>query len=337
MERIKVVGKKNVKGQDILLFRLTNSSGNYVEILTLGATIVSVVVPDRTGKHKNIVLRYPAIESYAKDTYYLGSTIGRVANRIRNASFYMDGILYELDKNDGGNHCNHGGYHGLNRHCFESSVEGESLVLRCESPDGEGGFPGHIRVEVMYRFTDENELVVDYRGKTDRKTPLNLTNHAYFNLSNQETIWDHQLQIFTDQYLEMDGDFLPTGRTGSVVNTFFDFRRPVSVGKWIDKKREHIRGYNSYFTGWCKKEDLSVMAMVSAPDSGIYLRVKSSMPGILFYTGDYLSNPFRSWQGLCLEAQYPPDGLNQPDFDAKIIHPHELYSERIVYQLGLLN
>ncbi len=237
-----------IDGQAIHLFRLINKSGLSVEIISYGATIKSINIPDENGKTENIILGYYKLEGYLSDNNYLGATIGRYANRISNASFVMDGKSYSLDKNDGTN-CNHGGFSGFNKKVFECKIKEGKLFMIAGSLDGESGFPGSITLTVTYQLTDKDELFIDYHVSTDKKTPANITNHAYFNLSGEETILNHQLRIESDRVLESDNDFLPTGAIIDVENSpDLDFREFKVIGENMNLKNEKMKGYNSYFT-----------------------------------------------------------------------------------------
>lgn len=315
-------------GQEIALFRISNSSGAYIELTNIGAGIVSAVVPDKKGVLSNVVLRYDKLKDYLSDTFYMGGTIGRVSNRISNACFSMDGIAYHLDKNDGEN-SNHGGYNGLNGKVFNYQIGNESVTFHTESPDGESGFPGNLKLWVIYSFSDNNDLRIEYRTLSDKKTPVNLTNHTYFNLSGKKnTILGNQLRINAEKYLETDDSFLPTGQILNIRNSAFDFSDYKTIREMLLLKKDNLEGYNAYFVRQQKKDAL---ASVIAPISGRILDVYSTMPGVLFYTGDFLSGQFLPFQGLCLEAQYYPDAMNHPDFVSNILEHGEEKNDIIVY------
>lgn len=315
-------------GQEIALFRISNSSGAFAEFTNIGASIVSIVVPDKKGILSNVVLHYDNLEDYLSDIFYLGGTIGRISNRISDACFSMDGRVYHLDKNDGKN-SNHGGYHGLNRKIFDYHINNESVTFYTESPDGEGGFPGNLKLRVTYFFSGDNELKIEYSALSDKRTPINFTNHAYFNLSGKKnTILDNQLKVNAEKYLETNEEFLPTGQVLDIQGSAFDFSNYKAIHEMASLKKDNLEGYNAYFIRQDKKD---VLASIADPISGRTLDVYSSMPGILFYTGDFLSNQFLPFQGFCLEAQYYPDGVNHPHFKVNILAPDEEYTDVIVY------
>lgn len=316
------------EGQEIALFRISNSSGAYAEVTNIGASVVSIVVPDKKGVLSNVVLRYNKLEDYLSDTFYLGGTIGRFSNRISNACFSMDGIVYHLDKNDGKN-SNHGGHSGLNRKIFDYHINNESVTFYTESPDGEGGFPGNLKLRVTYSFSDNNDLQIEYKALSDKRTPVNFTNHSYFNLSGKkDIILENQLKVNAEKYLETNDEFLPTGRMLDIQNTAFDFSDYKTIQEMALLKKDNLEGYNAYFI---TNNDDKPMASVNDIDSGRIMDVYSSMPGILFYTGDFLSDQFLPFQGLCLEAQYYPDAMNQPGFEANILELDKEKTDTIIY------
>lgn len=310
-------------GSDILLFKLQNKTGSYAEVCNYGATLISLVVPDATGEMNNIILNYPDIEDYFTDTSYIGSTIGRFANRIANARFELDGKTYLLDTNDGEN-SNHGGYKGFNSQVFSSEIKADSLVLSYISQDGEGGFPGTLRFSVDYSFSDENQLKIEYKACADKKTVFNPTCHAYFNLSGKnELVLSHELKVFADYYLESKDDFIPTGVIKPVKDSAFDFKEFREIQSLMPLKNEVLPGYNTYFIG-NSEATMKHLASLHERKSGITVDVFSTMPGLQIYTGDYLSNPHRPLSGICLEAQFYPDGPNHPHFDTCILNAGEI-------------
>ncbi|NDW08586.1 aldose epimerase family protein [Dysgonomonas sp. 520] len=321
----------SINGKDIFLFRIQNESGAYVEVLNYGATLVSFVVPDKSGNLENIILNYNNIEDYFTDNSYIGSTVGRFANRIGGAQFELNGIKYSLDRNDG-NNCNHGGYSGFNSKVFDWKVENEKLILSCESLDGEGGFPGNLKFSVIYSFSAENSLYIEYKAVSDTETVFNPTNHAYFNLSaGRENILNHELKVFSESYLETDDEFIPTGKVLPIGGSAFDFRRGRRISEMMPLKTEILQGYNTYFIGNSDKQVLKHLASLSEEESGRYVDVYSTMPGVQVYTGDYLPEPFT---GVCLEAQFYPDGPNHPHFETCMLKPDTETVQIIVIDAG---
>jgi len=311
-----------IDGQAVYLFRLVNNRGTSVEIISYGATIKSIYITDEKEIIKNILLGYDTLEDYLSDNNYIGATIGRYANRISNASFSIDGKTYFLDKNDG-NNCNHGGFCGFNKKLFSHKIEKDKLVLFVESADGEAGFPGNMFMTVSYSLSEENELKIDYTVTADRTTPVNITNHSYFNLSGEKDILKHQLKIESDSYLESDKQFLPTGRILRMEdNPGLDFRSFSEIGK----------NYNSYFIAREKNDKLKKLATLRGVRSGVSLEVYSTMPGIMIYTGDYLSGNHLPFSGISLEAHGFPDSPNRPEFPQSVATPHKAWQETIVYR-----
>lgn len=322
------------KEKPIVLFRLTNSSDAYVEILNYGATVVSVVVPDKDGKLDNIVLHYNDPNDYCSDIFYLGATIGRVANRISDAKFTLEGCTYHLDKNDG-NNSNHGGYAGFNHKIFDYQIKESSILLSTTSDDGEGEFPGNLEFSVEYTFSDKNELHIEYTASSDKATPINFTNHSYFNLSGKgDTILSDRLKVNAHEYLESDNHFLPTGRICPVENTAFDFRDYKKIELMLPLKSDNLQGYNAFFVKDVSYNLNEPLASLLNIDSGRTFDLYTSMPGVLVYTGDFLSGKFKPFEGICLEAQYHPDFVNQAHFKQNILQPNETRTDTITYRFG---
>ncbi|NDV64270.1 aldose epimerase family protein [Bacteroides sp. 224] len=327
-----IIISTQTKRENIFLFRITNFTGAYVEISNYGASIVSVVVPDQHNKLENIVLRYNNLEDYLSDPYYMGATIGRVANRISNAQFTLNRQTFQLDKNVG-NNSNHGGYNGFHQKIFDYTISGEELTLYTISKDKEGGFPGEVNFSVTYSFSDCNELCITYRAESNQPTPINFTNHAYFNLGgSNKSILEDLLWVNTKQYLETNAEFLPTGKTCSTVGTAFDFGSYKKIKSMMPLKQDNLQGYNAYFMkDKDYKEDLP-LASIRNEQSGRIIDLYTTIPGVLVYTGDFLSDPFIPFGGICLEAQFPPDGVNQSSFMSNILHPGKIKTDTIKYR-----
>lgn len=311
-------------------FRLENESGAYIEVCNYGASLVSVVVPDKYGKLENVILSYKNIGDYLNDSFYLGSTVGRVANRITNAQFALDGIVYNLDKNDGAN-SNHGGFKGFNRQFFEIKREDNQIICSYLSKDGEGGFTGNLKLTVTYLFSEKNDLSIEYRAVCDKKTLFNPTGHAYFNLtSGKVDVLGHELKVYADSYLESDNQFLPTGNILPLKETAFDFSDYFDFMQKMLTKNEEIPGYNTYFIS-DSAENLKLLASLREETSGRQVDIYSDMPGIMVYTGDYLSEPFKPYLGVALEPQIYPDAPNHPNFVSCIIEADEEIVHTVKY------
>ena len=321
-----------VGGKAVYLFRFVNDPGTNIEIISYGAIIKSIKRPDKKGKIQDIVLGYGTLEDYLSDNNYIGATIGRYANRISDASFSIDGKTYFLDKNDGDN-CNHGGFSGFNKKLFDYKIEKDKLILSVESADGEGGFPGNMMLTITYQLAGKNELFIDYDVSADKKTPVNITNHSYFNLSGEKTILKHRLKIESDRVLEFDNNFLPTGNGVDVSNNpGFDFRRFRVIAENMNLKREKMIGYNSYFIAREKNDVLKKLVTLRSEKSDSGVEVFSTMPGVMIYTGDFLSGSHRPFSGISLEAHYYPNSPNHHHFPEKFCECDRNWKETIMYR-----
>ena len=324
-------------GKDIFLFRLENDRGAYVEITNYGATLVSVVVPDCKGEMGNVVLSYPSLEGYLHDKCYIGSTVGRFANRIGNATFTLEGVRYWLDKNDNTN-TNHGGFNGFHSKVFDFVVEGDKVYLTLLSPDNEGGFPGNMKLHVTYSWSRSNELFIEYKATSDRKTIGNFTNHAYFDLGGDgEKIFDHELTIPASRILETDEGYIPTGKVIPAGDRQF---KSNEVNEKMDLTGSRIKGLNTYYI---LDENYSGAACrLVHPRSGRKLEVFTSYPGVQVYTGDYLHStmmsdrgaPHEPFDGLCLECQFYPDSPNHDHFPSTVISAGDIFNHSIVYRFS---
>lgn len=328
-------------GEVIYLFRLENETGSYVEITNYGAAIVSVVVPDRYGQSGHVVLGFPQLSDYLNDDCYLGSTIGRYANRISNASFELNGESYYLEANDGVN-ANHGGLQGYNKRVFGAEIKENSLIMSLKSEDGDGGFPGNLELEVLYNWHHDNTLSIAYEAISDQDTPANFTNHAYFNLTGfSTTILEHKLSLSATKLAEASSDYLPTGRIIEAGPVNFH----NAVKESVKNTGDHITGVNAYYI----LDDQLVagngyVAELRDERSGRSLKVMTSYPGLFVYTGDFLaSKQLNHYQekcmpfgGLCLECQHYPDSINRPEFPQAITGPRRPYHEFITFKFGLI-
>ncbi len=333
-------------GSPVTEYTLASPSGLEVKVLDYGATIISVRVPDRDGKVDNVVLRLDSLEDYVKGHPLLGSVVGRYANRISEAKFVLDGREHRLTRNSGRHHI-HGGNAGFHRALFRAEVlperEGVGIRLRHTSPDGEDGYPGKLEVEVTYKVTDENELRMEYSARTDRPTHVNLTNHAYWNLSGAGSgdILDHVLTLQASFYLPTDAETIPTGEIRSVAGTPMDFRTPTAIGARIDSVEN--RNYDHCYVA-DKKEpgELSFFARLVDPKSGRCMEVYTTEPGAQLYTAKWLSDRLRHagksygpYHGVCLETQHFPDTPNRPHFPSTVLRPGETYRQVTVHRFSV--
>ena len=324
-------------GSDIYLFKLVNDSGAYVELSNYGATIVSIVVPDRNDNLISVALGFPSFEGYGQDESYIGSTIGRFANRIGGGSFVLNGKRFSLDRNDGQN-SNHSGKAGFHAKVFSFQTGTDTITFWLSSSDGEGGFPGNVQFEVKYSWNNENELSIVYTATTDQTTVMNFTNHAYFNLEGEGNILDHNLTVFADTMLEADSSYIPTGTI-----------RKADVASGVEKSiQERIKinggsGLNSYYLFNTQRNNHEMVCQLKNETSGIQLRVFTSLPGVQLYSGDYLMSkhaghngkPYKSLQGLCLECQFPPDSPNHANFLSTVVDAGSEFNHYILYKFDV--
>lgn len=275
---------------------------------------MSLLVPDRNGRQANVVLGFDSPEGYRDNPRYLGAIIGRYANRIANARFTLDGKTYRLAANNGSNHL-HGGRTGFDKVVWRAACGASTLELSYTSPDGEEGYPGTVDVRVTYTLTDRNELVVDYCATTDKATPINLTQHSYFNLAGDGDVSDHLLQIDADAISGVDENLIPTGVTAPVAGTPFDFRTLTRIGDRRDGNYDH----NFVLNGGVR---------VVEPKSGRMLALRTTEPGMQLYTGYK--------RGVCLETQHFPDSPNRAGFPSTILRPGAEYRSRTAFTFGIL-
>lgn len=324
------------QGKEVFLFRIQQENGSFAEFTNYGATLVTVVVPDRFGEMGNVILGFDSFEGYLQDRCYIGSTVGRFANRISNAGFVLDGETFVLEKNDG-NHTNHGGLNGFHNQVFNFDILNHEIRFTLHSQDGEGGYPGNLDFTVNYSFSSNNQLCIQYSAQTDRKTIVNFTSHAYFNLNSKTTgIAEHQLRIAADTILEADADYLPTGQIIPAGDITFK-------GQEIEKclAAAGLNGINTFYIFDARNPDEKVAAL-SDPVSGRKLEVYTSYPGLMLYTGDYLSSilpghqtlPYQPFDGLCLECQSFPDSPNHTHFPSTVLNPGEQYQQYIYFKFS---
>ena len=280
---------------------------------------MSLLAPDRHGRVANVVIGFDTAQAYRPNPRYLGAIVGRCANRIGNARFTLDGTTYRLAANVGTNHL-HGGVKGFDQRVWRAASGASELELRYRSPDGEEGYPGTLDVRVTYTLTERNELLVEYFATTDKATPVNLTQHSYFNLAGAGDVLGHVLQIDADAITPVDENLIPTGEIMPVAGTEFDFRSPMAIGA----RRGGLYDHNFVL----RREGGGGSARVIEPVSGRTLTVRTTEPAVQLYTG------YRP--GLCLETQHFPDAPNRPDFPSTIVRPGESYDSRTVFEFGIL-
>jgi aldose 1-epimerase len=346
-----LAGCASVKVSDfdsIQEYTLANKNGMVVKLTNYGATITAIRVPDRDGNFADVALGYGSVEEYinAVNRPYFGCVAGRYANRIAKGKFTLDGIEYELATNNGDNHL-HGGNMGFDKVVWKARVLDNGVELSYLAKDGEEGYPGNLQVTVTYILTDDNEIFMHYKAVTDKATPVNLTNHTYFNLAGEGsgTINSHVLQLKASRFTPVDEGLIPTGELRQVDGTTFDFRAPKAIGKDLNAEDEQLRIGKGYDHNWVldrKGSGLETAAVLYEPGSGRVLEVITEEPAIQFYGGNFLDGrltgksgrPYNHRNGLCLETQHYPDSPNRPEWPSTILRPGEEYSTTTVYKFS---
>jgi aldose 1-epimerase len=342
-------------GERVHAFTMTNARGLEMRVLDYGGIIVSLSTPDRAGKLADIVLGFDDLQGYVKSSPYFGAITGRYANRIAKGRFTLDGTTYKLAVNNGPNAL-HGGLKGFDKVVWQVEPSADSndvrLVLRYTSNDGEEGYPGTLHATVVYTLSDSNRLAIDYEATTDKPTPVNLTNHSYFNLAGEGsgTVLGHVVTIDADRYVPVDSTFIPTGDLASVAGTPFDFRKPMAIGARIDQPDQQLtngKGYDHTFVLNHPQGSAGLVhaAHVVDPTSGRTLDVATTEPGVQFYTGNFLDgkvagkngHAYPRRGGFCLETHHFPDSPNEPQFPSTILRPGDTYRSRTVFTFGVDN
>jgi len=338
-------------GTAIGIFTLKNSHGMEVRTIPYGAIIVSIRVPDRAGRLDDVVIGHDRLEGYLTASRFFGAVVGRYGNRIAKGRFTLDGRTYELAVNNGPNHL-HGGVKGFDKVVWQaepfSTAAGSGIRYRYVSADGEEGYPGRLDVRVTYTLTERNQIVVEYVATTDKATPINLTQHSYFNLAGDgvRDVLDHVVQINADRYTPVDATKIPTGEFAPVAGTPFDFRTPVRIGGHIADDHPQIAiggGYDHNFVLTRTGGGLLWAARVFEPSTGRTLTVTTTEPGLQLNTANALDGSitgkaghvYRARYGLCLETQHFPDSPNQPAFPSTILRPGETLRSRTEFEFGV--
>lgn len=336
-------------GDSVELFTLTNANGVALRAMTYGGIIVSLTVPDRDGTPGDIVLGYDSLAGYLRSSPYFGAIVGRYANRIARGTFTLDGTTHHLAINNPPNAL-HGGLRGFDKVVWEgepfSDARGAGVILRHTSPDGDEGYPGTVTVQVTYTLTDSNDVVIDYEATTDKATPINLSQHSYFNLAGSGSILDHELMIAADSFTPIDSTFIPTGVIAPVAGTPFDFRAPHRIGERIDADNEQLRfagGYDHNFVLNRAGTGLALAARLSDSASGRVLEVRTDQPGLQFYSGNFLDGTitgkrgvvYTHRSGLALESQHFPDSPNHPRFPSTLLEPGQQFHSRTLWHFGI--
>jgi aldose 1-epimerase len=338
-------------GTPVDLYTLGGEGGLRAQIMTYGGTIVALDVPDRSGTRANVVLSLPSLEHYLAQDAYLGALVGRYANRIGGASFTLDGRQYQLSKNDGGN-CLHGGRIGFNKAVWDVIDRADQpeprLALRHVSPDGDQGFPGTLMLDVTYTVCGGSALRIDYRAETDGPTVVNFTNHAYFDLSGGASadVLDHEVTIAAEQFTPVNAQLIPTGEMRLVEDTPFDFREPHAIGARIGERDDQLiaaLGYDHNFVlNPPANGEPRFAARARDPRSGRILEVRTTQPGVQFYSGNHLDGTlcgpngevYGRHAGFAFETQHFPDSPNQPAFPSTMLRPGERFASTTEYRFA---
>ncbi len=340
---------KTTQGKAVEVYTLTNDTGLVAKIMARGATLVELLVQDKDGKVADVLNGFDDVSGYeSEDNQYFGTTTGRVCNRIGDASFALDGKTYELAKNDGNNHLHGGAERSLDKVVWKASPyaseSGQGVRFNYTSPDGEEGYPGNLKITVNYFLPkDRNSLRIGYRATTDKPTPVNLTNHAYFNLGGHgsDTVLDHELKLFARQYTPTDEELIPTGEIADVQGTPLDFRQPHRIGDRIEKlTNTGAKGYDHNFVlnDLAEGQTMRNAAQLKDPVSGRVLTIRTTEPGVQFYSGNFLhgqegkdGKTYAHRSACCLETQHFPDAVHHENFPSIILQPGETFESTTVY------
>lgn len=329
-------------GREVYIYSIENKNGMVLELLTYGATIQSIKIPSASGEMLDVAVGFDTLDGHENYSDYQGVTVGRYANRIQNAQFKINGKKYSVEANEKGKTCLHGGGE-FSKAIWDAVTDTDnSIVMSYTSPDGSCGFPGEMKTKVRFTLTDDNEIVINYTAICSADTPINLTNHTYFNLKGKAgtDILSHELKIDADSYTPTDCDSIPTGEIRSVQGTAFDFSESKPIGRDIladDEQLIMCRGYDHNF---CLNETAGAVITASEKETGITMKVYTDMPGVQLYTGNFLDGsvigkggkPLCRHAGFCLETQFYPDTPNQPSFPQCNFRAGEIFRSMTVYK-----
>lgn len=340
---------RDLDGNTVRLFTISNSNGLTAKITNFGAVLVSLLVPDKNGKIDDVVLGFDTLEKYFNnDVCYFGSTVGRNSNRIKNANFVLNGVTYNLDKNERGKNDLHSGFRPYNNRLWDYSIneENNSVSFTLLSPDMDQGFPGEFNISVTYSLDNDNNLKIEYTGISSKDTIANMTNHSYFNLSghNSGTAINQELYINANKYVEVDDELIPTGLLKDVENTPMDFRKPTKIGLRINdnfKQFEYTGGYDHSFVVNKSNPGIEKIAVLSDKQSGRTMEVYTDSVGVQFYSGNFIENnkilgkencSYKNRCGICLETGFLPDSMNQPSFGSPVLKAGNTYNTTTIYK-----
>ena len=329
-------------GTEVDIFTLSNAAGLVAKVVSYGTIITELHVPDRTGQLGDVVLGFDNLAQYLKGHPYFGCTVGRVANRIAKGQFTLEDKVYSLAVNNGPNHL-HGGLVGFDKVVWKSEILGGATIKFTHlSRDGDEGYPGNLKVAVVMQLTDANELVIDYSAETDKATPINLTNHSYFNLAGRGDVLGHEMLLAADYFTPSDEHSIPTGEIASVKGSPMDFTTPRPIGSRFGEIEVVPVGYDNNYIINGGGKGLAFAARVREPVSGRILELFTTEPGVQFYTANYLDGSlvgkrgevYKQHSGFCLETQHYPDAVNKPGFPSVILRPGQVYRQTTVHKFS---
>jgi aldose 1-epimerase len=332
-------------GESVLCYTIANQSGASAAVITYGATLQSLLIPDRKGDLVDVVLGYDTLEEYRTHDMYFGATIGRVGNRIKNARFTLNGKEFKLFANNGAQ-CLHGGKVGFDKKNWSAKAEDDSVILTLTSPDGDEGFPGSLTVTVIYTLTEDNALSIRYFAVSDQDTILSLTNHSYFNLAGQGngSVLEQTLMIDADRFTRIDTDIVTNGEIVPVAGTALDFRKAKPIGRDIDATEENMdaaRGYDYNFVLNSKKGGLSLAAKAADPAGGIVMETYTDQPGVQLFTAYDLGGrrgkngaTYGFRPSFCLETQHFANAMDHPNFPSIVLQAGEVFNSETIYRFS---
>lgn len=339
----------NFENENVKIFTITNSNNLTAKLTNFGALLVSLFVPDKKGKLDDVVLGFDTLEKYfTNDVCYFGSTVGRNSNRVKNASFNLNGVTYDLDKNEREKNNLHSGFNPYNKRLWDYTIDNSnnSVSFNLISPDGDQGFPGEFNITVTYTLTDDNELKIKYNGKSNKDTIANMTNHSYFNLAghNNGTAMNQNLWINADRFVEVDNELIPTGNLIEVINTPMNFTTSKKIGHEIDADFEQLHltgGYDHCYVINKTQNGIEKIAVLSDESSGRNMEVYTDTIGVQFYAGNFIENNkivgkencmYKNRSGICLETGFLPDSMNQENFSSPVLKANEIYNTTTIYK-----
>ena len=323
-------------------FKLENKNGHYITVLNYGATLRKIVVSDKNKNLVDVCLGYNTVKEYEESDGYLGAIVGRHANRIKNGKFALNNVAYTIATNDRGNHL-HGGIKGFDKYIWDYDIDNDKLIFTRESKHLEEGYPGNLKIKVVYEFNDNNELIIKYEAVSDEDTIVNLTNHTYFNLNGEGSgsILNNTLNLKSSYYTENDEKCLPTGKILTVENSPFDFKSPKKIGENINDDNIQLKngaGYDHNFI-LDSKDDLKYAGYLYGDESKIKMEIYTTCPAVQFYSGNVLTNRvgkgesnYSERTGLCLETQYYPNSMEHKHFPSIILKKNDLFKEKTIYK-----